>query len=153
MTPTSPDVPQGKVEDSEAPGDKMDGKSIELLGTMRKESVKVPGGGKKPDTTRLHTPWATMPGSPLDLNTLAEGECQSANSALPAPHPLPRYTHTSKQFVHPNKTVLERGASLPFSDTTGRLLSLVHPGGSAFMEPFSFHYSGIIVIINHFCSH
>ena len=41
MTPTSPDVLQDKAEDSEAPSDRMDGKSIELLCTVRKESVKV----------------------------------------------------------------------------------------------------------------
>lgn len=67
MTSTSPDVLQGEAEDSEAPHDRMNGKSIELLSTMSKESMKAPGGGKKPDTTRLSTPGATMPGSPLDL--------------------------------------------------------------------------------------
>ena len=41
MTPTSPDVLQDKAEDSEAPSDRMDVKSIELLCTVRKESVKV----------------------------------------------------------------------------------------------------------------
>ena len=41
MTPTSPDVLQDKAEDSEAPSDRMDGKSIELLSTVRKQSVKV----------------------------------------------------------------------------------------------------------------
>lgn len=36
MTPTSPDLQQGEVEDSGAPSDnRMDGKNIELLGTMR----------------------------------------------------------------------------------------------------------------------
>ena len=42
MTPTSPDVLQDKAVDSEAPSDRMDGKSIELLSTVRKESVKAP---------------------------------------------------------------------------------------------------------------
>ena len=42
MTPTSPYVLQDKAEDSEAPSDRMDGKSIELLSTVRKESVKAP---------------------------------------------------------------------------------------------------------------
>lgn len=42
MIPTSPDVLQGKAEDSEAPCDRMDGNSIELLSTGRKESVKAP---------------------------------------------------------------------------------------------------------------
>ena len=42
MIPTSPDVLQGKAEDSEAPGVRMDGNSIELLSTGRKESVKAP---------------------------------------------------------------------------------------------------------------
>ena len=41
MTPTSPDVLQDKAEDSEAPSDRMDGKSIELLSIVRKQSVKV----------------------------------------------------------------------------------------------------------------
>ena len=42
MTPTSLDVLQDKAVDSEAPSDRMDGKSIELLSTVRKESVKAP---------------------------------------------------------------------------------------------------------------
>lgn len=53
MTPTSPDLLQGEVEDSELPGDRIHWKGIELLGTMRWKSVKFPGGGKKLDTTGL----------------------------------------------------------------------------------------------------
>lgn len=51
MAPTSPHLLWGEVEDSVGPGDTMDRKDIELLGTMRYEIVEVPGGGKKPDTT------------------------------------------------------------------------------------------------------
>ena len=156
MTPTSPDVLQDKAEDSEAPSDRMDGKSIELLSTVRKQSVKVL------EVERNLIPQDFLhhgPGSPLDLIHWLKERIKVLTLPYYSP-PLPTHTHTHththtplKQLVHLNKTDSQRGTSLPFRQPTDRLLSLVCRS-SAFKKPFSFHYSRIIIItINHFWPH